>query len=56
MDNQKIQLVLQALQMRDEISDPSVLGGRISKLTIDGENRALLIAELVKALTAPAVI
>ena len=46
--NQKIQSIMQALQMREETIDP--IAGRISKPTIDAEDRKSLVAELVKLL------
>ena len=48
--NQKIQSIMQALNMREESIDPII--GRVSKPTIDDSDRKSLIAELVKLLIA----
>lgn len=49
--DQKVNLILQALNMREE-SEGAVPGMRISTPTITGAERKALVAELVKVLTA----
>ena len=51
--NQKIQQIMQALGMREDIVDLTVMGGRSYKPTIDGDDRKALITELVKLLVTP---
>jgi hypothetical protein len=48
--NQRINSIMQALQMRDELWDGTTAGIRTTAPTVSGEDRKSLVAQLVKLL------
>ena len=53
--NQKVNQIMQALQMREDSESITFPGQRISTLVIKGDEKTALITELVRLLTAPEV-